>query len=63
MSIAVFYNPARKSSGEGASLSALGPEKAEEVRAFHKTFKEYAPTPLHDLTHLADAFGLGHILV
>lgn len=63
MTVDMYYNPAPKASGSGASLDALAPETAEQVRAFHKTFKEYAPTPLHDLPHLARDFGLGRILV
>lgn len=63
MTLDIYYNPARKASGQGAPLNALMPDTAAEVRAFHKTFKEYAPTPLHDLPHLAKDFGLGRILV
>lgn len=55
--------PARKAAGEGTDLSPLSVEKAQKVRYFHNTFREYAPTPLTRLSGLARALGLGSILV
>lgn len=49
--------------GQGASLDILSPEEAEKARAYHKSFSEYAPTPLVALPHLADYMGLGKVFV
>lgn len=63
MSVRMYINPARKAAGEGTDLSPLSVEKAQKVRYFHNTFREYAPTPLTRLPGLARALGLGSILV
>lgn len=63
MSVRMYVNPARKVAGEGTDLSPLSVEKAQKVRYFHNTFREYAPTPLTRLPGLARALGLGSILV
>lgn len=44
MSVRMYINPARKAAGEGTDLSPLSVEKAQKVRYFHNTFREYAPT-------------------
>ena len=63
MSVWMFVNPARKAAGAGAPLDALSLETAQKVRRFHQTFREYAPTPLHALPHLAADLGLGSFMV
>jgi diaminopropionate ammonia-lyase len=59
----MYKNPSVKEARKGADLSALGPEYAGKVRAFHSTFKEYKPTPLTALPGLAADLGLGKLLV
>eukprot|EP00123_Amoebidium_parasiticum_P010330 comp20033_c0_seq1/m.24586 comp20033_c0_seq1/g.24586 ORF comp20033_c0_seq1/g.24586 comp20033_c0_seq1/m.24586 type:complete len:409 (-) comp20033_c0_seq1:338-1564(-) len=59
----VFFNPHLKPVGEGASLSLLSLAQAQSIRRFHATFKEYAPTPFHSLTHLAQHLNIKHLLV
>lgn len=63
MMVDICYNSARRPFGQGAPLDALASANTGDVRAFHRTFREYAPTPLHDLPHLAGEFGLGRILI
>lgn len=63
MSVWMFMNPKRKAAGQGADLSALSPASANAVRAFHKTFKEYQPTPLISLPALAAGLGLKSFLL
>lgn len=45
------------------SFSDLNMETAQRIRAFHKTFPMYEPTPLADLTEIADSLGLGAVYV
>ena len=59
-----FLNPRRKPAGprlEGASLADFGAAEAGRVLAFHRSFSEYAPTPLLSLGALAADLGLGGI--
>lgn len=63
MSIWMYMNPARKEAGKGADLSALSPDRADKIRSFHATFKEYKPTPLTALPGLAAELGLKNFLV
>ena len=49
--------------GTPADPTRFGPETAERVRAFHRSFPEYAPTPLVQLDRLAGRLGLGGISV
>ncbi|MGN0034895.1 MAG: diaminopropionate ammonia-lyase [Coriobacteriales bacterium] len=44
-------------------LELFGTGQAERVRAYHRTYPEYAPTSLVDLRHLADHLGLGRLWV
>ena len=44
-------------------LSAMRAEEVEKVRAFHRSFPQYAPTPLAALTHTAKKLGLGALFV
>lgn len=48
---------------EGALLNDFSASEAARVVAFHKTFSEYAPTPLASLDALAADFGLGRIFL
>ena len=49
--------------GPGCDLSHLSREKAEKVRAFHRSFPMYAPTPLVSLQDTAKELGLGAVYV
>lgn len=49
--------------GQGADLSPLSLTTAQAVRRFHKTFKEYVPTPLTSLQHLARELGVKNLLL
>ena len=44
-------------------LDAMGTEEIEKVRDFHRSFPQYAPTPLASLRNMADRLGLGGLLV
>ena len=55
--------PASALSENAAQIAEFGTAKAEEVSAFHRTFPEYAPTPLHRLDALAKKLGVGEIFV
>ncbi len=63
MSIDYVFNKNRKKPGQGASLNILSSEEAEKARAYHKSFKEYAPTPLISLPNLANYLGIGKLFV
>ena len=62
-SIEFFLNPKRKQAGTGVSLGEFSPAEATRVLTFHKSFREYAPTPLVSLPNLAKDLGLGSIQV
>lgn len=50
--------------GAGAAAAEqFGSAQAEKVRAFHRSFPEYAPTPLADLPHLARELGIASLHV
>lgn len=61
--IEFFWNPNRKKPGTGAPLDDFSPVEATRVRTFHKSFREYAPTPLISLAGLAADLGVGSILL
>jgi len=63
MSVKLHINPARKLAGEGVALDIYAPACAEAARAFHRSFREYAPTPLVSLPGLAAQLGLKEFLV
>lgn len=46
-----------------ADLTFLSFDAINEVRAFHKSFPQYEPTPLRDLKHLAKHLGIASIMV
>ena len=61
-----FWNTERKQAGpkpEGASLDDFSPAEAARVLGFHKSFREYEPTPLLSLGGLAADLGLGKVLL
>lgn len=63
MVVDAYYNPAPKAAGQGAAVDTFNIHNTIEAQAFHKTFKEYAQTPLHDLPGLAKNLGLGRVFV
>ena len=48
---------------EDAYLNTMSPDEVEKVIAFHRSFPQYAPTPLVSLAHAAGELGLGALLV
>ncbi len=63
MSIDYVFNKNSKTPGKGASLDILTTEEAEKARAYHKSFKEYEPTPLIPLPNLAGYLGINKLFV
>ena len=53
----------RSHEGPGSDLSRLSMAEAEKVRAFHRSFPMYAPTPLVSLRDTAKELGLGAVYV
>lgn len=49
--------------GESGNPQDFGAHKAAEALTFHRTLKEYAPTPLVSLSNLASALGVKDFLV
>ncbi len=49
--------------GEGADVSYLSRPEAETARAYHRSFSQYAPTPLVSLPNLARKLGVDRIFV
>lgn len=62
-SVTLHCNVSRKHPGSGADLAAFSIEEATHVRNFHKSFKEYAVTPLVPLPALATHMGIGGLFV
>ena len=58
-----FMLVSRAHEGPGSDLSILSREEAEKVRAFHRSFPMYAPTPLVSLNDTAGALGLGAVYI
>ena len=46
-----------------AKTEAFTEQQARRVRSFHSSFKEYSPTPLIELTSLAQHFGIKNLFV
>jgi len=46
-----------------AWLASMSTDEVEKVRAFHRSFPQYAPTPLVSLKHAAKSMGLGGLCV
>ena len=61
--IELILNSQRKAPGTGTPLNEFSSAEASRVQAFHKSFHEYAPTPLIPLNSLARAIGIGSILL
>ena len=60
--IRVLY-ASHDSSASLCPVTDFGPETAETVRRFHRSFPEYAPTALHQLSSLAEKLGVAEIMV
>ena len=58
-----FMLVSRAHEGPGSDLSILSREEAEKVRAFHRSFPMYMPTPLVSLADTAKELGLGAVYV
>lgn len=58
-SVALHSNSRRLRPGTGTALEPFSAHEAARARNFHKSFKEYAPTPLHSLPALAAHMGVG----
>ena len=52
-----------KQPGEGADVSFLSRWEAETARTYHRSFPQYAPTPLTELPNLARKLNVGRIFV
>ncbi len=61
--IKVLHNSRLRTAHAGADLSALSQGEAQRALRFHRTFPEYAPTPLHTLPGLAHDLGVGQLFV
>lgn len=48
---------------EDAKLPIMALSEVAKASAFHKTIPGYAPTPLAQLTHMADYLGLGEVCI
>lgn len=57
------FHASHDSSASLCPVTGFGPETAETVRRFHRSFPEYAPTPLRDLSCLAEKLGVAEIAV
>ncbi len=53
----------RMEPGEDRWLPLMAAKHVEEVRAFHRSFAEYKETPLHSLSNMAAALGLGGLYI
>lgn len=62
-SVKFYMNPQRKRPGTGAGLESFGAAEAARVRNFHRSFAEYAVTPLQKLPGLAAHMGLRGLYV
>ena len=60
--IRVLY-ASHDSSASLCPVTDFGPETAETVRRFHRSFPEYAPTALHQLSSLAEKLGVAEIMI
>ena len=58
-----FYLKTLTHDGKGSSLRLFAMEQAQRVRAFHRTFPMYAPTPLVHLKETAKKLGLSDIYI
>ncbi|MBQ7886635.1 MAG: diaminopropionate ammonia-lyase [Clostridia bacterium] len=53
----------RMPKSDDAWLQVMSTGEVEKVRAFHRSFPQYAPTPLISLAHKAETLGLGGLYV
>ena len=57
------FHASHDSSASLCPVTGFGPETAETVRRFHRSFPEYAPTALHQLSSLAEKLGVAEIMI
>jgi len=62
-SINYLPNTHSKHPKEGTNVSYLSRREAEKARAYHRSFSQYAPTPLTELPNLARKLNVGRIFV
>lgn len=58
-----IQNDMQKSTDIGASTALFNKTEIDKARNFHRTFPDYQPTPLRELTNLAKTLGVGGIFV
>ncbi len=63
MSIEYVFNTKIKNPSQGVSLGILDSGEAEKARRYHQGFTEYQPSPLVQLSKLADYLGLGKLFI
>ena len=56
-------HPGKLSDGAEYPIADFNAETAEKVLSFHKSFPDYAPTPLRELSHLASYIGIKNFYV
>ena len=61
--IRIQFNQSPKDPLSGADVAFLNERAADDVLRFHRTFPDYRPTPLHQLSHLANHLGIGALSV
>jgi len=59
----IFNNRARAGQYDRTPVTAFAEDEVKRVRSFHRSFSEYAPTPLHGLGNLARELGVKGIWV
>jgi diaminopropionate ammonia-lyase len=63
MTVSFVENRLVKKTGTGESLEDFSAAEADRARRFHRSFREYAPTPLVFLPAFARALGLSEIML
>lgn len=61
--MSIRWVPNRLPKTDDKHLQVMSLQNVEKARAFHKSFPQYAPTPLAPLTHMAEKLGLGGIYI
>ncbi len=63
MSVLIHKNTQMQAVGQGTSLDHFSLEKAKEIRTYHESFAEYAPTDLVFLPKLAESLGVARFML
>ncbi|MDR1367574.1 MAG: diaminopropionate ammonia-lyase [Candidatus Accumulibacter sp.] len=63
MTIGFVENHRKKESGAGEPFESFGPVESARARRFHRSFREYSPTPLVFFPALSRRLGLGEIML